>query len=120
MHQLLDVCNNKVCLFLLQPEKSGFLFQIKTENETMKKEKFFKITYNGEVFYCHNISAVIDLITGKKWPIKPYQLWKATKEIGDRHTIGNMELSVLPMLYHTNPNKGGYRERKDDSRDRNA
>lgn len=81
----------------------------------MKKAKFFKVTFGEEVHYCATISAVVDIIAEKGWPIKPYQIWKLSKEIGERHQIGEFELSVLPMLYHQNPNKGGYRAKKIDN-----
>lgn len=78
----------------------------------MKKEKIFQIKKAEEIFFCKTISAVIDLITEKNWSIKPFQIWKMTKEIGDIHVVDDFELRVLPLFCHENPNKGGYREKR--------
>lgn len=79
-----------------------------------KTRKFFLLEVGEKTHYCYTLSAAVDILQEKGNPLKPYRLWRLSKEIGDVHTFEKegVKLTVLPLICHSNPNKGGDRTLK--------
>lgn len=77
----------------------------------IKIRKFFLLEIGETKKYCYTLSAAVDILQEKGSPLKPYRLWRLSKEIGDTHTFEKegVKLTVLPLVCHSNPNKGGDR-----------
>lgn len=79
-----------------------------------KTRKFFLLEVGETKYHCYTISAAVDVLQQIGNTLKPYRLWRLSKEIGDTHTFEKegVKLTVLPLVCHSNPNKGGDRTLK--------
>lgn len=79
-----------------------------------KIRKFFLLEIGDNKYYCNTLSAAVDVLIEQGSTLKPYRFWRLSKEIGETHTFEkeSVTLTVLPLVCHSNPNKGGYRTKK--------
>lgn len=79
-----------------------------------KTRKFFLLEVGEKKHYCYTLSAAVDILQQNESTLKPYRLWRLSKEIGETHTFEKegVKITVLPLICHSNPNKGGDRTLK--------